>query len=281
MIDIWMEIANLRDENRAGVLVTVVNKNGMGPSVVGQKMLVDDKGNLFGTIGGRELESQATKKARELLFLRKHDMESYNFSGDQPIEACKNLDMICGGYITLFFEYLSVRPSIYVIGMGHVGRCIADLMKNLDWRITLIDSRPEAANNMPKNYRILTGDFREVIHSEPAPQGCFIVIAGYSHEADYKVLKGVYQSGWNPGYIGLLASSKKAEIMVNKLAEELGDNIDLGVLHSPVGLDIGGSSPEEIAIAILAEIQAVRHGKIENKHLGKQWSAQNVKIGLG
>jgi xanthine dehydrogenase accessory factor len=65
----------------------------------------------------------------------------------------------------------------------------------------------------------------------------------------------------------LIASRKKAPAIIERLKEELGSEVNLDNLYSPVGLMIGGATPDEIAISIIAELQAVRYGKEGNKHM--------------
>lgn len=270
MNDIWEEIIRLKRAAKDSILVTVIDKKGQGPSVVGHKMLVDRQGIVLGSIGGGELEYRAIEKAQELMSNKSHALESYNLSANQSGPG-KSLNMICGGMITLFFEYLPIRPVLYIMGAGHVGTCLAALMNKLDWQITLLDCRPEITRELADDCRILIGNGAEAIQNEAAPRGCFVLIAGFSHEADYQILKAIYLAEWQPGYIGLLASLKKARMMIEKLQEELGPDIDLSIIRSPVGLDIGGDTPAEIALSITAEIQAVRYGKCKNRHLGKTW----------
>lgn len=271
MVNIWGEIINLYNAGHDAVLVTVIDKRGTGPSVVGRKMLVDRAGVALGSIGGGELESLVIKKARELMSKRRHSVETYNLSGEGLKDTDIKLNMICGGTVTLFFEYLSAPPTVCIIGMGHVGRSLADVMANLGWRIVPLEyidrSAPHEAAK-PVNF------FKDMVENEAPPEGAFIVIAGYSHEEDYEVLKAVYQSKWKPAYIGLVASPHKSRLMVGKLIEELGSSINLGILRSPIGLNIGGNTPGEIAVSIAAELQCIRYGK-EGNPLSLKWASDD------
>ncbi|PKM39740.1 MAG: hypothetical protein CVV03_12580 [Firmicutes bacterium HGW-Firmicutes-8] len=118
----------------------------------------------------------------------------------------------------------------------------------------------------------MVGSYPEIINNEIIPDESYVVIAGYSHEVDFEVLRSIFKAKWSPRYIGILASPKKGGVIISKLKEEFGENIDLGKIYSPIGLDIGGESPEEIAISIIAEIQSLRYDKNGNKHLSEKWS---------
>lgn len=270
-MEIYREILKMADRGRAGVLITVIEKKGQGPAVVGKKLLLSDDGMTKGTIGGGELEYEAILKAREVLEQGNHCTQLYDLSGEERAGNHRTLDMLCGGMVTLFFEYIPIAPSVYILGIGHVGKHLLYHMENLDYRVTLMDDRPETVEGVSEECRVIIGDFYEIVRGETIPKETYVVIAGYSHEVDYEILKAVYEAGWRPRYIGLLASSTKSKVIVSKLRDELGSSIDIDRIYSPVGLDIGGRSPEEIAISILSEIQAIRYGKIGNRHLNKLW----------
>lgn len=255
MQQIWEEIGRMHREGCPGMLVTVVDKKGQGPSTVGGKMLLDGKGNSSGSIGGGDLESMAKAKARELMDRGQHGLECYDLSGELDKPAV-SLDMICGGIVTLFYEYLPAAPIIYIMGLGHVGCALSALMKNLGWRVVGADYQPAAR-------------FQEIIQEGRTESDCFVLVAGFSHQEDYAILEAIYRAGWQPCYIGLLASKKKYDFLAARLIEELGDAIDLSILHAPAGLDIGGRQPPEIALSIAAELQAIRYGKARRRRLNQ------------
>ncbi|MGE5462435.1 MAG: XdhC family protein [Syntrophothermus sp.] len=254
MQHIWEEICRMDREGCPGMLITVVDKKGQGPSTVGGKMLLDNQGYISGTIGGGELESMATAKARELMNREQHGLECYDLSGE-PGGPAVSLDMVCGGMITLFYEYLPAAPMVYIMGMGHVGSALSGLMKSLGWRVS--------------NGDFHAAHFQVMIEQGRSDAGAYVLVAGFSHQEDYAILDAIYRAGWQPCYIGLLASRKKHDFIAARLSEELGDAIDLSVLHSPVGLNIGGRQPQEIALSIAAELQAIRYGKAAHRHLSK------------
>ncbi|MGE5391995.1 MAG: XdhC family protein [Deltaproteobacteria bacterium] len=255
MQQICEEIGRMYREGCPGMLVTVVDKKGQGPSTVGSKLLMDGQGIVRGSIGGGELESVAQARARDLMDRRQNGLEQYNLSGE-PGGPAVSLDMICGGTVTLFYEFLPVAPIIYILGMGHIGCALSHLMKRLGWRVTEADFRPEAR-------------FQEMIEEGRNNPECYVIVAGFSHQEDYDMLEAVYRGGWQPRYIGLLASRKKHDFIAARLREQLGDAIDLSILFSPIGLDIGGKQPDEVALSIAAELQALRYGKQCHRHLSK------------
>ena len=119
--------------------------------------------------------------------------------------------------------------------------------------------------------KILTENYTDGLADLNLQSGAYAVIATHSHELDFQILKAILEAGNKPAYIGVIASAKKSAAMVARLKEELASTPDLGNLYMPVGLDIGGQSPDEIAFSILAEIQAHRHGKEGHKHMRGNW----------
>ncbi|EGO89297.1 hypothetical protein G8S49_07845 [Clostridium botulinum C] len=272
MIDVYEEIYKMKEKGQEGVVVTVVQRKGHGPANVGKKLLVYSNGEKLGTVGGGELEYLAIEKAKEVMKTKKHCMQSYDFTGKVKAKDVINTDMICGGLVTLYFEYIPVSERVYILGAGHVGKCLADVLARLDYKTTVIDDREEIAEEVNKNHEILVGDYEEEIKKLDIKEGSYIIITGYTHEVDYKILKAVYEKDCKPKYIGMLASKVKGNFMIDKLKEEVNKELDLSILHAPIGLDIGGDKPEEIAISILAEIQAVRYDKKGNKHMTQNWA---------
>lgn len=268
MDNIWEEIVRLHREACPGMLITVIDKKGKGPSVVGGKMLVDGQGNHIGTVGGGELETLVLDNARELMARQEHGLEVYNLSGDDDGSGGHNLNMVCGGVITLFFEYLPARPVVYIMGVGHVGQSLSRLMKTLGWQVVEVDYRQPLSG---ADSSLHTVRLKEVIEAARANRESYVVVAGFSHQDDYEMLEAICQAGWQPRYIGLLASPKKCRAILNQLTQQLDKQVDLAMLHSPIGLDLGGKSPEEIALSIAAELQAIRYGKTGNKHLSRPY----------
>jgi xanthine dehydrogenase accessory factor len=271
MIDIYEEILKLKANGEEGVLVTVVEKEGHGPAVVGTKMLVRPGGERKGTVGGGALEYAAIKQMSLVLKEKKGGLKKYLLSHDNEIiddkEKAEKTGMLCGGTITLFYEYIGSGARLYIFGAGHVGKALAYHLKDLNYYITLIDNRQGMVEAIDGAQRRITVDYKTALKGENVPSGSFFLIASHSHALDYVILRRIYEADWNPKYIGLIASKRKAPAMIEKLKEELGEDVNLDILYSPVGLDIGGPSPDEIAISIIAELQAIRYGKTGHKHM--------------
>ena len=265
--DIYEHILDLRRHGGQAVLVTVVEKEGSAPAPPGAKMLVCADGTTVGTVGGGGLEHAAVSQAAQLLDQKGSQLIKYSLLENGRVADAEPLGMLCGGTISLFYEHLGYEAHVYIFGAGHVGRTLAHYLKNMRCYVIVVDDRPEVALPMESAHRLVTANYGSALEEETVPEGAYFVIGTPSHQADYEVLKRIFTSDWKPCYVGMLASKRKARSLIQRLVEEVENTIDLSVLYSPVGLDLGGRSPDEIAIAIAAEIQALRYGKEGHKHM--------------
>lgn len=259
MNDIYKEILNINEKGGKGVLITVVKKIDHAPAIPGAKMLYAENGQILGTIGGGALENAAIKHAIKILNTQKKELKDYILNPDDEIIEGENTGMLCGGAISLFFEYIGSGDRLYIFGAGHIGRALVYHLKNLNFFITLLDNRKGIVESVNPVQQKFTVNYENALKSQLIPENSYFIIASHSHQLDYVILKRIYEANWNPRYIGMVASKKKGKIMIQKLKEELGNHTNLDILYTPVGLNIGGSSPDEIAISIIAELQVIRY----------------------
>jgi xanthine dehydrogenase accessory factor len=259
-MDIYERILELKEKNTSGVLVTVTEKEGHCPQVSGAKMLVTPNNKCFGTIGGGELEFIAKQEAVNILSKRKNMQKKYILNeSDKVIDGIKT-NMVCGGTITLFYEFINSTPNVYIFGAGHIGQALIQYLKPLNYNMKVYDGRVEFKNVIKDVSVSIVDDYEEYLTTENIPDDSYVVIITHSHAVDYVILKKIYELQPKLKYIGLIASKRKAKMTIAKLQEELRVEPNLDILHSPIGLKIGGTSPHEIALSIAAEIQAVAYG---------------------
>jgi len=266
-LEIYEKILELKKSGSGGVLITVVEKEGHGPAPVQARMLIADNEEKTGTVGGGALEFAALRVAAEVKVHKKPQMKKFLMGPDDNIIEGEPTGMLCGGAATLFFEYLGSGFPVTIFGAGHVGRSLVYHMQDMGFYITLVDSREEVLNPVTGVQGKVHGNYASIFSGETVKPGGYYIIATHSHQLDYVVLKRIYSSGWQPAYVGLMASRRKRDVMLDQLHNELGSDLDLSALYSPVGLDTGGGTPGEIAFSIIAEIQALRYGKAGHKHM--------------
>jgi xanthine dehydrogenase accessory factor len=265
--EIYEALLEIKANGEEGVLVTAVEKEGHGPAVIGTKMVVTSEGKRIGTVGGGALEYAAIKRSAQTIKEKQGGLRKYKLTQDNEIIDGEATGMMCGGSVTLFYEYIGFGEKLYIFGAGHIGKALANHLKNLNYYITVMDSRAGLVEEIPDVQQRLTQNYEKALEGVKVAAHGFFLIASHSHALDYVILKRIYESQWNPRYVGLIASKRKAPAMVERLKEELGPDIDRDILYTPVGLEIGGQNPDEIAISIIAELQAVRYGKKGNKHM--------------
>jgi xanthine dehydrogenase accessory factor len=249
------------------ILVTAVKKEGSGPVEVGKKMICLEDNQAFGTVGGGALEYYAREKCKELLVKRENLLETYFLAENKVYHDAKTLPMACGGKVTLFYEYLGPKESIYIFGAGHVGQALANVLKTMNFHLTVIDDRKEVIDkfqNADIKYQLPFGQF---IDDLGIKKDSFVIVCTPNHKYDYHVINKIIELGLKPKYLGMLCSPEKLKEYLESTYERFGKDIDLSYFYSPIGLDLGGSTPEEIAISITSEILAVSHNKKNHLHM--------------
>ena len=271
MVDIYEKLSEFRKQGKDVVIVTVTEKDGMGPADVGKKMLVSEDNIAFGTIGGGAIEYYAREKCKEVLKNRESFSEKY-YLIDREIHVDDGsvvLPMACGGKATLFYEFLGPKQYVYIFGAGHCGAALARVLKPLGFFITIIDERDYVINALDESADVKVNEgFVEYIEKHGIPDCRYIVVCTPSHTNDYNVLNKILELKIKPKYFGMLCSKKKIGDYLEKSYEAYGKDIDLSNFYSPIGLQTGGDSPEEVAISIAGEILAVHYHKSEiNSHM--------------
>lgn len=287
MIEVLEELQNRIKENKTSVLITIISSRGSSPGKPGFKMLAGEEGRITGTIGGGGLEYYAANRSKELLssgincmtetlLLRESSAEEQGKTAkreDGKIEIAS----LCGGEVTLFFEVYNATDILYIFGAGHVGKAVARMAKLLNYYVVLLDNREDALGEVPLNYynKKHYADFPKLSFEAKAPfdikeQG-FALIVTHNHLNDMNVLRYLYKNYPGLKYIGLIGSVRKVKEAAGFVRKELGENVNFRNLYAPVGIDLGGNTPDEIALSILSEIQALKHGK-QVKHLRLDYS---------
>ncbi len=265
MENVYEAVRDLLARGEAGVLVTVVETSGSVPAGPGAKLLVSSSGPVAGTVGGGPLESQAIGEAKRTLGTGECSLQKYSLGERAPetsgVVNAQETGMMCGGHVTIFYEYISSTDRIVIFGAGHVGQALVRHLGRMGRSVVVVDTREEVLRGIEGPSKMLLGSFEEVPEKVKVPDGGYVVVCTNTHDSDLEVLKGLYSMEAKPAYIGALASARKAETMRERLREAFGEGFDTKRLYMPVGLDIGGRSVDEIAISIIAEMQAVKHEK--------------------
>ncbi len=263
--EIFEALKNAVDRGEPVALCIIVEKEGSGPRGPGTKMLVFQNGKTVGTIGGGPFERMVIKEAIKALKEGKPRTVKFAFREDNVPLGAYRTGLICGGVLTVFIDVIKPKPRVLVLGVGHVGKPLANLATLLGYRVWVIDDNPKHASpeKFPNVEKIVVDNWEKAIDKVHITNDDYVLIVHGEVQHDYVALKKALEA--NAKYIGLLGSKNKVKTYLKKLSEEGYDLSRLkGKVYAPVGLDIGASTPEEIAISILAEIL-----KIERKGSGR------------
>jgi xanthine dehydrogenase accessory factor len=209
-----------------------------------------------GTVGGGGVEARVIGEAKAALTQGQSRELTYELVDEERGDPG-----ICGGDMRIFVEVLSPRPTLLILGAGHVGQAVAELGHFLGYRIAVMDERPvlTTPERFPWAETRLAGDLAEHVRDFPLSEHTYLVMVTPHHSLDEKVLKALVDRPW--AYVGLIGSRRRTAHTFER-AREAGVPDDLlEQVHTPIGLAIGAETPREIAVSILGEIIAVQRGR--------------------
>jgi xanthine dehydrogenase accessory factor len=263
--EVFAAVTAALERGEAAALVTIVATTGSTPQRVGAKMLVFADGRIVGTIGGGCYENDAFWKAREAIDHRRPELVHYELSDDFAQET----GLICGGQMDVYIEPIEPSPELYVIGAGHVGFHLARLAHEVGFRVHIVDDREKFANNerFPTAEEVVVDDIPTWVARANLPPHAYAVIVTRGHTNDLEALRALAPIDLR--YLGLIGSRAKVARIYEALAADNMPAERLKRVHAPIGLDIGAVTPQEIAVSILAELIAVKHGKFRTRDAGE------------
>ena len=255
-MEFYQQILKAKKENKVYAVASVVQTEGNTPRKAGAKMLVFSDGSLYGSVGGGVVEKQAIADCLDAMRSGKTLLKTY--SAVSPEVAVKG--MVCGNNMTIFIEPGELLPYLYLCGCGHVAQAVLPLAKAMGYYVVAIDARDITgygdALKAADELHILKS-FDEIGQLTFVPGSSFIVCS-FSHKTDGDILNVVLNQ--QPVYVGMLGGKPKIKALFSKLKETGYSEEALMQIHAPIGLDIGGETPAEIAVSIMAEVLAARKG---------------------
>ncbi len=256
--EVFAALAEAMQRGDEVALVTIVRSNGSTPQRVGAKMLVFADGRTVGTIGGGCYENDAFWKAKDAIAARKPLTVKYDLTDDFAEES----GLICGGQMEVFIEPVEPAPAVYVFGAGHVGYFLARMAHDTGFRVHVVDDREKFASvdRFPDGTTVIVADIPEWLAAHELPPTAYAVIVTRGHRHDLDALRALAPRSLR--YLGLIGSKAKVRRVYDALIADGMDQAQLARVHAPIGLDIGAITPQEIAVSILAELIAVKHGRI-------------------
>ena len=256
--EVFSALTEALERGEEVALVTIVASTGSTPQRVGAKMLVYRDGRTVGTIGGGCYENEAALKAREAIAERRPFNLKYELNDDFAQET----GLVCGGQMEVFVEPVESSPEVYVFGAGHVGYFVARLAHEVGFRVHVIDDREKFANaeRFGEGIEVRVDHIPSWLAAHALPPTAYAVIVTRGHTHDLDALRALVKSPLR--YLGLIGSKAKVKRIFDALVEEGTPGEALATVHAPIGLDIGAITPQEIAVSIVAELVAAKHGKL-------------------
>lgn len=251
--DIYEEIANIKRSGQKAAVATIVSTRGSTPREVGTKMVIKGDGTILGSVGGGCAEAEIWQEAMNAIKAETPKMLHVDLTGREAEEG-----MICGGVMDIFIEPILGQPTAYIFGGGHISFFISRIAKMAGFRIAIIDDRASFANaeRFPEADEIHAEEMQSVFPKLKINPASYIIIVTRGHQLDEVVLEWAVTTGAK--YIGMIGSKKKNKTVFSHLMARGVSKDALDKVHAPIGLDIAAQTPEEIAVAIVAELIKVR-----------------------
>ncbi len=245
---------------------------------VGAKLLVYSDGRTLGSLRLDDaLQAAVRQAARDTI--PHHTVETVAYTPDGRRLEGRRAVAAAPAVVEILLEVIEPSPVLLVVGGGHVGRSIGELGALLGMSVAILDDREEYADpqRFPFADTVICGDFAEEIDRFPINAGSYVVMVSRGHKVDELSLRHV--AGRGAAYVGMIGSKRRTATVLEHLRQEGVDGDALDHIFTPIGLDIGAETPEEIALAVIAEITLVRRGGTGRplSPIGKQQSARAAR----
>ncbi len=218
----------------------------------GARLLLERDGSRLGTLGEAGLDDMIAAHATRAF--AGHSAETL-YAGDNGLSTRS-----IAGATSIYVEVVEAKPVFLIVGAGHIGRSLAKLADFLDFHVVVLDDREDFANEerLPEADRVICEDYETAIDAFPIDANTSIVMVTRGHKQDELSLRRALGRG--AGYLGMIGSRRRTATVLQHLLEEGFDAEEMARVRTPIGLDIGAETPEEIAISIMAEVIMLRRG---------------------
>ena len=227
-------------------MATVLERHGSAPGTPGQKLYLAADGTCVGSVGGGAVEHAVLKTLGEMLKdpQAKHAVRTFKLGAE--------LGMCCGGRLEVLVEPIGALVPTLIIGGGHVATALAPILSRVGFAITVVDERDAwAQEGRIPGVKCVAGEFDEVGTCIPPESGICLVMT-HDHQLDQAAIEWALERGFR--FVGGVGSRAKAERTRQRLEAKGFRQEDRDRIRMPLGVDIGARSPEEIAVAIAAEL---------------------------
>ena len=298
ILDFYRRVSETLQSQQRLVLMVVIANEGSSPGRKGFKMAVT-KDEMYGTIGGGIMEHKLVEYAQSLLekpnfkpFI-KHQIHDKSAPKDQSGMICSGQQTIAfydvkTDFLPLvnqiltqenfqirynnlginvasenaewsFAETNSLPQKVYIIGGGHVGLALSEVLSRMDFEIHILDHRENLNTMMQNNFAHSrqTVEFEQIDHYIPEGNDVYVVIMSFGYRTDDVIIRKLIDKNFK--YIGVLGSKEKIATLFSKMVEDGFDKDRIARVYAPIGIDIKSETTQEIAISVAAQLIRVKN----------------------
>lgn len=255
------QLSTASRSGKAFAAAVIVDAQGSTPRHAGAKLIVFEDGSFTGTVGGGSIEQDVIARAMDSLRSRQPALLHY-----EVIQS----DGSVSGKEMIYVEPSFPPDTLILCGSGHVAGKLIPLAKSIGFRVIVIDIRPDNAvreRARQADEYILAQSFTEGLAAIPDRGDTYCIACAFDYDHDEEILRALLKREKSP-YIGMLSGRHKVQTIFNHLKEKGVTDAALARVHAPIGLPLGGETPEEIALSIAAELLKVRSGLKTNMKAG-------------
>ncbi|MDP8269090.1 MAG: XdhC/CoxI family protein [Candidatus Tenebribacter davisii] len=264
VFDILQKVVDNQKQGITFVLATIVEGVEKTPGRSGFKLIAYEDKTSEGTVGGGKLERMVLDKCEEIFITKENAFLEFELT-----ETSEGIGMMCGGNAKVYLEYFPPTKKVYIFGAGHLCRSIVPIFNSIGLYCIVLDNREEYGNKdrIPLAKEVYAVDYIEFLKKFNPEENDSIVIFTHGHTYDFDILDKLCEKNVQLKYIGMIGSKIKAADAINRIKEKRYPGALIDKVHAPIGLNIGKTTTQEIAIAITAEILAVYNDITEIKSL--------------
>ena len=254
----WIELlSEFKSKRQPVALVTVTKCSGSSPCVVSSRMIVREDKSIHGTIGGGKLEFKAIAEA--ITALKENRIIESSYTLGPEFEQC------CGGKVEFIIEPMNQSPELFLFGAGHIGTEIAKLLVGTPFKVKLIDSRENwfsetILDESVVKCQVKANDFKTFRDAVTWGKNCYVLVLTHNHAIDFDIVAMALEN--ETKYLGLIGSKTKKVRFHNMLISAMNIEEGMNNVICPIGLPIGGDTPKEIAISVVAQLLQVHYQPI-------------------
>lgn len=255
--EIIKKAAENQSKGIAFVMATVVEGVEKTPGRSGFKLIYYREGKLEGTVGGGKLERLVLDKCEEVFKNQNNALLEFELT-----ETSEGIGMMCGGIAKVFFEYFPPTKKAYIFGAGHLCRSVVPILNSIGFYCVVIDNREDFANKsrIPQADEVYAVDYLKFLENFEPTKNDAVLIFTHGHIHDFDILDVLCHRNAEAGYIGMIGSRIKVQQALDQIRAFRYNGDLIEKIHAPIGLNIGKTTTQEIAIAIAAEVLAVFNG---------------------